>query len=96
MNLTLAVANPTQIRNGITKLFGESGKPELARNGKTVEENRAETVDPGIIPGGIRDRAMRSSENESGRRFLPSRQFSRRSLTGFDLRARNITEVTDN
>jgi hypothetical protein len=31
MNLTLALANPTQIRNGITKLFGESGKPELGR-----------------------------------------------------------------
>jgi hypothetical protein len=27
MNLALALANPTQIRNGITKLLGKTGKP---------------------------------------------------------------------
>jgi hypothetical protein len=57
-NLTLALANPTQIANGITKLFAESGKPQV-RHTLHVEDGPA-PPDPGIIPGGIRDRAMRS------------------------------------
>jgi hypothetical protein len=51
------LANPTQIRNVSTRLFAKTGKPEscphqVGRNGKTIEENRAATVDPGIILGG--------------------------------------------
>jgi hypothetical protein len=48
----------------------------MTRNGKTIEENRAETTDPGIIPGGIRERVLRAamarSKNQAAEDFSPA------------------------
>jgi hypothetical protein len=54
-------------------------------------------VTPKITNPRLPDRSLGSLaamlHRKSGQGFLPSRQFSRQSLTGFDHKARSITEV---
>jgi hypothetical protein len=53
MNLTLAVANPIQIRNGDTQLFAKTGKPEIRKQTQKSPSSFGESDGPSTSKRGF-------------------------------------------